>query len=120
LTAVKSVTEPVSDAIYRRAVINAWEFAMEMDSWESDGPEPGERILSPAQRSMRCFATLFCLAVLATSTFFVSHMDARAVRGEPGVSATQPEIKSPVRENQKKASNKWLIALTPNSEKPAS
>jgi hypothetical protein len=90
--------------------------AMETDSLESDDLEFGERILSPAQRSMRCLATLFCCVVLAASAFFASHMDARAVRGEPGVFAVQPEIKSPA---QEKDPGKLLAVLTPNSGKLA-
>lgn len=64
--------------------------------------------------------TLLCLVVLTAGAFSVSHMDARAVRGEPAVSAAQSEIKSPVRENQKKALGKWLAALMPDSGNPAS
>jgi hypothetical protein len=93
--------------------------AMETDSLESDDLESGERILSPAQRSTRCFAALFCCVVLAASAFFTSHMDARAVRGDPDVSAAQPESKSPAQENQEKDHGKLLAVLTPDSGKLA-
>jgi hypothetical protein len=93
--------------------------AMETDSLELDNLEANERILSPAQRSMRCLATLFCCVVLAASAFFASHMDARVIRGESGVSAVQPEIKSPPRETRGKDHGKLLAVLTLDSGKLA-
>jgi hypothetical protein len=115
---VKSVTVAIPDTGYRVAPVNSRSITMESGSLKLD-----ERILSPAQRSARCFVTLFCFVVLAAAVFCFSRMDNRAGREKSTLSTTLwPEIErqGPLQENQKRGHGKLASVLTPPAETPVS
>jgi hypothetical protein len=72
--------------------------SLELEDADLDGldldDEPGEPILSPAQRSMRCAMTLFCVAVLSASLFQFSNLSREGKREASAVTtAVQPKAK---------------------------
>jgi hypothetical protein len=112
-TDVKLFTETLSNMGYRGATDNLRGIVMESDDLEPD--DQVGCILSPAQRSMRCFVTLSCLVVLAMTAFYVSRPDDRASQEKFTVFAAQPKIEKQhlAQENQEKDNGKLIAVMEP-------
>ena len=93
--------------------------SLELDSSDLDRldleVEEDELILSPAQRSVRCVMTLFCLFVLLVGALQFSSYLSEEEQEKPTVS-TNIGPKATAQGNQDEKSPKLMVVLTPYSE----